>query len=78
MNAAYLAMTSGTQTTVIFSCPKCGLVYRTTQERHPDKQSGSFICGVCNAEVHTWSGAYDFFGWKGVTAKSPLPMGTKI
>ena len=76
MNAAYLAMTSGTQTTV--SYPNCGLVYRTTQERHPDKQSGSFICGVCNAEVHTWSGAYDFFGWKGVTAKSPLPMGTKI
>lgn len=76
MNAAYLAMTSGTQTTV--SYPNCGLVYRTTQERHPDKQSGSFICGVRNAEVHTWSGAYDFFGWKGVTAKSPLPMGTKI
>ena len=47
MNAAYLAMTSGTQTTVSYS--NCGLVYRTTQERHPDKQSGSFICGVCNA-----------------------------
>ena len=71
-------MTSGTQTTVIFSCPKCGLGYRATQEQHSDKQTGSFKCGVCKAEVHAWSGAYDFFGWKPITMNPPRPWGTKI
>jgi hypothetical protein len=57
-------MTSGTQITVIFSCAKCGLGYEATQEQHPDKHFGSFKCEDCKAEVHSWSGVYDFFDWK--------------
>ena len=57
-------MTSGTQTTVIFSCPKCGALYEATQEQHPDKHFGNFKCEDCKAEVHAWAGIYDFFDWK--------------
>jgi peptide subunit release factor 1 (eRF1) len=72
-----LLMTSGTQTTVIFSCPKCSLFYEATQEQHPDIQVGSFKCKECNAEVHTWSGVYDFFGWKAKVMR-PMRPGTGI
>jgi hypothetical protein len=41
-------------------------------EQHPDKHSGSFNCTVCEVEVHAWSGAYDFFGWKIDQTKSPV------
>ena len=57
-------MTSGTQTTVIFSCPKCGALYEATQEQHPDKHFGNFKCEDCKVEVHAWAGIYDFFDWK--------------
>jgi len=72
-----LLMTSGTQTTVIFSCPKCCLFYEATQEQHPDIRAGSFKCKECNAEVHTWSGVYNFFGWKAKVMR-PMQPGTKI
>jgi len=46
--------------------------YSATKEQHPDKHSGSFDCKVCGAEVHAWSGVYDFFGWKIDQEKSPV------
>jgi hypothetical protein len=64
-------MTSGTQITVIFSCPKCCFCYEATQEQHPDKHFGSFKCQDCKAEVHAWSGIFNFFDWK---AKTMWPM----
>jgi hypothetical protein len=69
-------MTSGTQTTVIFSCPKCGLLYQATQEQCPDKHFGTFNCGDCKTSVHSWSGVYDFFDWKAIVMK-PMTFGAK-
>jgi predicted RNA-binding Zn-ribbon protein involved in translation (DUF1610 family) len=59
-------------TTEQFTCPDCGMGYTATKEQLPDKHSGSFECIVCNTEVHTWSGRYDFFDWKVVKTKSPV------
>jgi predicted RNA-binding Zn-ribbon protein involved in translation (DUF1610 family) len=66
-----LGMTSNRWTIEYFSCPNCGLPYTATREHHPYKHSGSFKCEVCGIKVHTWSGNYDFFGWKVDHAKSP-------
>jgi hypothetical protein len=41
-----------------------------TKEQHSDKRSGSFKCLVCKAEVHAWSGVYDFFDWKAANLRS--------
>ena len=57
-------MSSGTQTTVIFACPKCGTAYQATQQQRPDDHSGSFKCQDCRTEVHAWSGIFSFFDWK--------------
>ena len=57
-------MTSRTQTTVIFACPKCGIAYQASQQQHPDDHSGSFKCQDCRTEVHAWSGVFSFFDWK--------------
>jgi hypothetical protein len=57
-------MASGIWTTEYFTCPDCGMDYTATKEQHPDKHSGSFDCKICRAEVHAWSGPYDFFDWK--------------
>jgi rubredoxin len=70
-------MTSGTQVTVLFCCPKCGAGYQSTQEQHPIRTSGSFKCQVCGIEVHSWSGIYDFFDWKAVEMK-PMTFGKKL
>lgn len=71
-------MTNGTQITVHFTCPKCGLGYKATQEQHAEKAGGHFDCIDCRAEVHAWSGIYDFTRWQAVVMRSPLPWGTKI
>jgi len=65
-------MARGIWTTEYFTCPNCGMAYSATMEQHPDKHSGSFNCTVCEVEVHAWSGAYDFFGWKIDQTKSPV------
>jgi peptide subunit release factor 1 (eRF1) len=57
-------MSSATQTTVIFACPKCGTAYQATREQHP----GSFKCQDCQTEVHAWSGVFSFFDWKAYEA----------
>jgi DNA-directed RNA polymerase subunit RPC12/RpoP len=60
-------------TTEEFACPGCGMNYTATKEEHSDKRSGSFKCGVCKAEVHTWSGYHNFFGWEAIKKKrSPV------
>jgi hypothetical protein len=65
-------MASGIWTTEYFTCPDCGMNYTATREQHPDKHSGSFECAVCKAEVHAWSGLYDFFDWKADKKGSPV------
>lgn len=55
-----------------FTCPGCGLNYTATKEDRESKRSGEFICVVCDAEVHTWSGRVDFFDWTAVKARSPV------
>jgi hypothetical protein len=64
-------------TTELFPCPDCGMSYTATKEQHPDKHSGSFECIVCKAEVHTWSGLYEFFDWKAINTRSPV-FGKKL
>jgi hypothetical protein len=59
-------MTSGTQITVHFTCPKCGLGYKATQEHVPGNNAGRFECINCFAEVHSWSGVYDYAAWKAI------------
>jgi hypothetical protein len=71
------SMTSGTQIPVIFSCPKCGVYYQATQEQRPDKHFGSFKCEDCKAEVHAWSGIYDYFDWK-AKKMGPLVWANKM
>ena len=57
-------MSTITQTTVVFSCPKCGLNYQATQEHSSDDQSsGSFDCKNCKTNVLKWSGVYDYSRW---------------
>jgi hypothetical protein len=65
-------MASGIWTTEHFTCPGCGMDYDATREQHSDKHSGSFECRICKAEVHAWSGLYDFFDWKAKPVKSPV------
>jgi hypothetical protein len=57
-------MTSATQITVMFACPKCSAFYQAAQERRPDNQkSGKFKCQACSTEVYAWSGIYDYVDW---------------
>jgi hypothetical protein len=48
MDGAFLSVHSmddqRNQTTVIFACPKCGLVHEVTQEHVPAKMSGDRAC----------------------------------
>jgi hypothetical protein len=46
--------------------------YAATREQHQHKHSGNFECRVCQTEVHAWSGAYDYFGWKPIRRTSPV------
>jgi hypothetical protein len=55
-------MTRRTKTIVIFSCPKCGIAFRATQEQFPYERPVRFDCVDCNAGVHSWTGLYDFTG----------------
>ena len=70
-------MTSGIQTTVLFSCSGCRAVYEATKEQHQDKHSGSFSCQDCNTVVHAWSDVYDFFDWR-TQSMRPYVFGDKI
>jgi hypothetical protein len=65
-------MTSGTQITVMFSCPKCWAFYEATQEHRADNRFGKFKCQDCGTEVHAWSGIYDFVDWKAATMGPPI------
>jgi hypothetical protein len=47
-----------------FACPRCGTQYRGTKQPWPFVQAGRFDCVVCNAEIHAWSGYYDYTAWK--------------
>lgn len=49
---------------VIFSCPKCTLLYVAMQERRPDKIAGRFDCIDCGEMIHAWSGAHDYPIWR--------------
>jgi hypothetical protein len=65
-------MASGIWTTEQFTCPGCGMDYAATKEQHPHKHTGRFECGICKAEVHAWSGLYDFFDWKAKPVTAPV------
>jgi len=60
-------MTSRAPITVLFVCPKCGRGYCAIQEQFPYERPGRFDCIDCNTEVHSWTGVYDFIGWKAMT-----------
>jgi len=65
-------MASSIWTSEEFTCPGCGMDYSATREQHRHKHSGKFECRVCQTEVHTWSGAHDYFGWKTITRRQPV------
>jgi hypothetical protein len=64
-------MTSRTQTSEIFLCPKCGLGYRAIGAQFSDKRAGRFECMDRFSLVHSWSGVYDYIGWKAVAGRAP-------
>src|SRR4030081_1348846 len=58
------AFRQGRQAPARFTCPKCGLGYQAIKEWFPDDVSGGrFECIECFAEVHSWTGLYDYIGW---------------
>ena len=69
-------MTSRPPAQITFVCLKCGRGYRATQEQFPYERPGRFDCKDCNAEVHSWTGVYDFIGWKAIETK-PITFGAK-
>jgi hypothetical protein len=62
--------------TVHFACPNCGLVYTGLQEHIGEKLVGHFDCTFCMAEVHSWTGVYDYSIWK-IVATKPAAAGRK-
>jgi hypothetical protein len=68
-----LSMSSLRPTIVIFCCLACHQAYEATQERYPYERPGRFDCIECNAEVHAWSGFFDYTGWKAL-ALSPAVL----
>ena len=56
---------------------KCGLGYKATQEHVPGNNAGRFECITCFAEVHSWSGVYDYAEWKAIKMRSRV-IGRKI
>jgi hypothetical protein len=54
--------------------PKCGLGYRAI---FPVRRAGRFECIDCRTEVHSWSGVYDYIGWKAIVMQ-PAVMGREI
>jgi|SRR5882672_3112216 len=59
-------MTCGPETSEIFFCPKCGLGYRAIRAQFPHRRAGRFECIDCRTSVLSWSGVYDYIGWKAV------------
>jgi hypothetical protein len=57
-------MTSVNRTIKSFACPTCGLGYLGIKKPFPFERAGRFDCIVCNTEVHSWCGNYDFDHWK--------------
>ena len=65
-------MASSIWTTEEFTCPGCGMDYTATREQDQHKHSGNFECTVCQTEVHAWTGAFDYFGWKAIRRTQPV------
>jgi transcription elongation factor Elf1 len=63
-------MTKSIWTIEQFACPGCGVDYSATREEHRDKRSGSYNCGICETEVHRWSGTHEYFNWQAARTKS--------
>ena len=72
-----IGMTSGVRHRELFVCPNCGIGYRAICEKQPSEQSGRFDCVDCQTEVYSWSGTYDYTGWKAVIMK-PVSPGEKL
>ena len=63
-------MANSTWTIEQFDCPGCGIDYTATCEEQSNRRSGNFRCGVCDTEVHRWSGYQNFFDWKALKMMS--------
>jgi hypothetical protein len=50
-------------TTVVFTCWRCGAVYRAAQHRRTDRYYGVFNCIACHTQVYAWNGPMIF--WTG-------------
>jgi|EndMetStandDraft_5_1072996.scaffolds.fasta_scaffold12634_7 hypothetical protein len=50
---------------VVFACTACTAPFEARQILQPES-SGTFTCGFCGDEVHSWSGSYDYADWRSV------------
>jgi len=57
-------MTIVNRTIETFVCPNCRVKYLGRREPFAYARAGRFDCVICNAEIHAWSGNYDYTGWK--------------
>jgi hypothetical protein len=66
------AMAYVTQTTELFKCPKCKVWHRAARVQLAEIRLGRFDCTEGGAEVHSWSGVYEYTGWKVVVMKPSI------
>jgi predicted RNA-binding Zn-ribbon protein involved in translation (DUF1610 family) len=64
-----IMMNWAAQTTVVFACPKCGAIYRALQTRTSEVKTQRYACPGCKAQVHAWSGVYDYSEWTKVAKR---------
>jgi hypothetical protein len=50
---------------VVFACTACTAPFEARQILQLGS-SGTFTCGFCGDEVHSWSGSYDYADWRSV------------
>jgi len=50
---------------VIVVCPGCSAPFEAVQTRRKN-QGGMFACKFCGDEMHSWSGHYEYTGWRSV------------
>ena len=49
---------------VVFVCAGCSEPFEATQIHRP--ALGTFACGFCGEEVHSWSDRHDYTDWRSV------------
>jgi hypothetical protein len=59
----YGRTTTGPGAIVVFCCPKCNASYKAVQHRQWTERKDAFECPVCEMEVYSWRGKYNYIDW---------------